>query len=138
MLGLRDRSRAGEGRPRWRPAGPAWCKASHARPHPRCAPQEIEDDLPLNDYYAYFVPDWKLHLQPNPSVDNLNSRSYLEQVKAQVLENLRSLDGAPAVQMAQMPPSLFGDDKDEDDEDADTRHDAHAHGANAFNDDRDR
>ena len=34
-------------------------------------------------------------------MENLNTRQYLEQVKQQVFENLRLLNGAPGVQMQQ-------------------------------------
>lgn len=99
------------------------------------APQELADDLPPNDYYEYFVPDWKLHLQPNPTMDNQNTRTYLEGVKAQVLENLRALQGAPSVQMAQMPPALHSDDEPDDEPDA--RSDPHRHASEAFENDQD-
>mmetsp|Transcript_14673 Transcript_14673/g.34924 ORF Transcript_14673/g.34924 Transcript_14673/m.34924 type:complete len:422 (-) Transcript_14673:206-1471(-) len=99
--------------------------------------KELADDLPPNDYYEYFVPDWKLHLQPNPSMDNLNTRSYLEGIKQQVLENLRQLQGAPSVQMAQMPPSLQTEDEKDDDEDAEQRNDTHRHASEAFEHEQD-
>jgi histone deacetylase 1/2 len=105
-------------------------------PLSRTRPQELADDLPPNDYYAYFVPDWKLHLQPNTQMDNLNTRSSLESIKAQVLENLRALQGAPSVQMAQMPPAMHSDDED-DDLDADQRNDPHRHVAEPFESEQD-
>ena len=39
-------------------------------------------------------------------MENANTRQYLEQVKQQVFENLRLLNGAPGVQMQQVPPDL--------------------------------
>eukprot|EP00743_Colponemidia_sp_Colp-15_P002208 GILK01002394.1.p1 GENE.GILK01002394.1~~GILK01002394.1.p1 ORF type:complete len:431 (-),score=36.89 GILK01002394.1:260-1552(-) len=84
--------------------------------------QEISDDLPYNDFYEYFGPDYKLHLQPNPNQDNANSRDYLDKIKVKVLENLRCLQGAPGVQMHEIPPDFFTDEHDEDSYDADTRH----------------
>ncbi|KAG8468067.1 hypothetical protein KFE25_007119 [Diacronema lutheri] len=98
--------------------------------------QELADDLPPNDYYEYFVPDWKLNLQPNPSMDNLNSRHYLEGIKAQVLENLRALQGAPSVQMAQMPPALHSDDEQDEDE-PEQRNDPHRGANEAFENGKD-
>lgn len=107
---------------------------THARARGPARTQELEDDLPPNDYYEYFVPDWKLHLQPNPTMDNLNSRQYLEGIKSQVLENLRALQGAPSVQMAQMPPALQSDDEAGPDEaDPEQRpDDPHRHAAESF------
>ena len=101
--------------------------------YPRAAvAQELADDLPPNDYYEYFVPDWKLHLQPNPQMENLNTRAYLEGIKQQALENLRALQGAPSVQMAQMPPAMHSDDERDADEDADARVDNHRHIAEPY------
>ena len=36
-------------------------------------------DIPYNDYWAYYAPDFRLHLQP-VQMDNLNSKDYLEKV----------------------------------------------------------
>ena len=65
---------------------------------------EVADELPYNDYYEYYAPDFNLHVPPNPTMENLNTRQYLEQVKQQVFENLRLLNGAPGVQMQQARP----------------------------------
>jgi hypothetical protein len=55
--------------------------------------------LPFNDYFEYFSPDFKLHPDLPSAYDNQNTRQYLETAKARVLEILRSLQGAPSVQM---------------------------------------
>lgn len=34
-------------------------------------------ELPYNDYYEYYGPDFRLHV-PNNNMDNQNSREYLE------------------------------------------------------------
>jgi hypothetical protein len=44
------------------------------------APQE----LPWNDYYEYFAPDFNLHVAPSATMENLNTRQYLETVRQQV------------------------------------------------------
>jgi len=59
---------------------------------------EIRDALPYNDYFEYFGPDYRLHL-PVSNMENLNSGSYLEKTKIQLLEVLRQVDCAPSVQM---------------------------------------
>ena len=59
---------------------------------------EIRDALPYNDYFEYFGPDYRLHL-PVSNMENLNSTSYLEKTKIQLLEVLRQVDCAPSVQM---------------------------------------
>jgi hypothetical protein len=64
---------------------------------------EIENELPYNDYYAYYGPDFILHYPTSSSMENTNNKQYIDLVKQQVLENLRMLEAAPGVQMAQLP-----------------------------------
>ena len=35
---------------------------------------EIPNEIPYNDYFEYYAPDFKLHLTPEPR-DNLNNAS---------------------------------------------------------------
>ena len=53
-------------------------------------------ELPYNDYYEYFGPDYRLHLQPN-NMENLNTREYIDKHVTRILENLKHLQGAPSV-----------------------------------------
>lgn len=79
--------------------------------------------IPYNDYWEYFAPDYSLQIQPMSDLENQNSREYLDKVKSKVLEQLRQLEGAPSVQMRHMPPSFWSEaaetDTDEDDNDID-------------------
>ena len=68
--------------------------------------EDLENELPYNDYYAYYGPDFALHYQPSATMENANTRQYLDSVKQQVLENLRLLQAAPGVQMEQLPDML--------------------------------
>ncbi|KAI9871109.1 MAG: histone deacetylase [Pleopsidium flavum] len=86
-------------------------------------------ELPYNDYYDYFAPDFELDVRPS-NMDNANSYEYLEKIKIQVLENLKRTTFAPSVQMTEVPPDPPGmddeadailDDLDED-ENMDKRH----------------
>lgn len=63
---------------------------------------DITNDLPYNDYFEYFGPDFKLHISPS-NMANQNSPEYLNQIKAKVLENLRMTPHAPGVQMRPIP-----------------------------------
>jgi len=65
--------------------------------------EELENDLPYNDYYAYYGPDFSMHFGTSTTMENANSRQYIDTVKQQVLENLRMLQAAPGVQLEQMP-----------------------------------
>jgi histone deacetylase 3 len=63
----------------------------------------IDNDLPLNDYYEYFGPDFKLHPNTMTRIDNLNTRHYLDSVKTSLLQSIRFLQGAPSVQLQYIP-----------------------------------
>ncbi|GMT28677.1 hypothetical protein PFISCL1PPCAC_19974 [Pristionchus fissidentatus] len=59
---------------------------------------DIPNDLPYNDYFEYFGPDFKLHISPS-NMTNQNTRDYLDKMQVRLMENLRSLGTAPSVQM---------------------------------------
>ena len=73
---------------------------------------EISNDLPYNDYFEYFSPDFQLHPDTGTRIDNQNSRQYLEQLKSKVIDNLRNLQGAPGVQMQEVPPDIISEEHD--------------------------
>lgn len=51
----------------------------------------VKDDLPFNDYFEYFGPDFRIHL-PVSNMENMNSATYLEKTKQQLLEVLRGVE----------------------------------------------
>jgi len=59
---------------------------------------EIANDLPYNDYFEYFGPDFKLHITPTNN-ENKNTYDYIDKIKEKLFENLRSLPHVPSVQM---------------------------------------
>lgn len=59
---------------------------------------EIANELPYNDYFEYFGPDFKLHISPS-NMSNQNTPEYLEKIKNRLFENLRMLPHAPGVQV---------------------------------------
>ena len=63
---------------------------------------EIANELPYNDYFEYFGPDFKLHISPS-NMTNQNTPEYLDKIKNRLFENLRMLPHAPGVQMANIP-----------------------------------
>jgi len=81
---------------------------------------DIESEMPYNDYFEYFGPDYNLHLQPS-NMENMNSLEYLEKYKNIILENLNHIKGAPSVQMQEVPPDTYYVSEDEDDIDPDDR-----------------
>jgi len=66
---------------------------------------EIPDEIPYNDYFEYYAPDFRLHLTPEPR-ENLNTDASLESVRIDLLTQIASLKGAPSVQMAEVPPDF--------------------------------
>ncbi|OQR74486.1 histone deacetylase 1-like [Tropilaelaps mercedesae] len=77
---------------------------------------EIANELPYNDYFEYFGPDFKLHISPS-NMGNQNSQEYVEKVRTRLFENLRMLPHAPSVQMQQTPDDAIDTDKVKADED---------------------
>eukprot|EP00091_Calanus_sinicus_P010463 TRINITY_DN24308_c0_g1_i1.p1 TRINITY_DN24308_c0_g1~~TRINITY_DN24308_c0_g1_i1.p1 ORF type:complete len:167 (-),score=35.43 TRINITY_DN24308_c0_g1_i1:99-575(-) len=85
--------------------------------------QDIPNELPYNDYFEYFGPDFKLHIAPS-NMANQNTSEYVDKIRSRLLENLRMLPHAPGVQMADVPEDsidLNKEDEKEDGEDKDKR-----------------
>lgn len=81
----------------------------------------IPNELPYNDYFEYFGPDFKLHISPS-NMTNQNTNEYLEKIKQRLFENLRMLPHAPGVQMQAIPEDApHPDSGDEDEEDPEKR-----------------
>jgi len=55
-------------------------------------------ELPYNDYFEYYGPDFKLHISPS-NMANQNTTDYIDKIKTRLFENLRMLPHAPGVQM---------------------------------------
>ncbi|KAJ5722347.1 hypothetical protein N7488_000382 [Penicillium malachiteum] len=76
----------------------------------------LESELPYNDYYEYFAPDYELDVRPS-NMDNANTKDYLDKIRSQVIENLKRTAFAPSVQMTDVPrnPMVDGMDDEADD-----------------------
>ncbi|KAF2110996.1 hypothetical protein BDV96DRAFT_583225 [Lophiotrema nucula] len=86
--------------------------------------QDMAKQLPFNDYYEYFAPDYELDVRPS-NMENANSTDYLHKIKSTVIDNIRRT-GRPSVEAFQEVPNVSlargmeSDDEDElDDLDAD-------------------
>ncbi|KAL9938755.1 hypothetical protein V8E36_002474 [Tilletia maclaganii] len=79
------------------------------------AGQELSAQVPVNEYYEYFGPDYRLDVRPSNAEDH-NSREYLEKIKVQVFENLRNTNFAPSVQGHIEPRLAHDDTMDEEDD----------------------
>ncbi|KAK8897175.1 hypothetical protein M9Y10_015109 [Tritrichomonas musculus] len=83
--------------------------------------QSVNDDLPYNEYYSYYGPDYSLHLNPS-NMENLNTEEDLHEILVKVKENIRHLPCAPNVAItANDPKKLLTDSDDSDNEVFDDR-----------------
>ncbi|TEB39370.1 histone deacetylase Hda1 [Coprinellus micaceus] len=79
---------------------------------------ELTPDIPVNEYYEYFGPDYELDVKSS-NTDDLNTPAYLDRVKRIVLENLRSSGGPPSMQMNDIPTLPRDESLDDPNEDED-------------------
>lgn len=82
--------------------------------------EDVADELPYNDYFEYYAPDFKLHITPS-NMENLNSPEYLDKIKERLFENLRQVNHAPNVNAHQAPGGDDGGDDGDEDMDPDIR-----------------
>ncbi|KAL5003846.1 hypothetical protein BDV10DRAFT_154458 [Aspergillus recurvatus] len=73
----------------------------------------LGSELPYNDYYEYFAPDYELDVRPS-NMDNANTREYLDKIRTQVVENLKRTAFAPSVQMTDVPRGPLVDGMDDE------------------------
>ncbi|KAJ7666442.1 histone deacetylase Hda1 [Mycena rosella] len=79
---------------------------------------ELGPEIPVNEYYEYFGPDYELDVKSS-NTDDMNTPAYLDRVKRIVLENLRHTGGPPGVQMSDIPSlpiDMALDDPNEDED----------------------
>lgn len=82
--------------------------------------QELDNDLPQNEYIGYYAPNFNLHITPS-NMENLNSPKDIEKYKIQIYEALREIDHAPSVPIGGEVPADAEDDDDSEEEDANAR-----------------
>lgn len=79
--------------------------------------KNLPNELPQNSYYEYYGPEYQLHpdlTAENHHVPDDNTPARVERIRILIMEKLRYLDGAPSVQMQEIPPDLMGLKEDED------------------------
>lgn len=84
--------------------------------------EKMSKQLPFNDYYEYFAPDYELDVRPS-NMENANSHDYLHKIKTTVIDNIRRT-GRPSVEAFTNIPdnpllNRAEDSEAEDDLDAD-------------------
>ena len=77
-----------------------WCYETAA-----ACDMEIPDEIPVNDYLEYYVPDMKITIPTNPNMKNHNSRNYIEDMLTKVMEILHEVGKTdlPVVQFDEPP-----------------------------------
>ncbi|KAF2362867.1 Histone deacetylase domain [Trinorchestia longiramus] len=75
---------------------------------------DIANELPYNDYFEYFGPDFKLHISPS-NMANQNTPEYMDKIKTRLFENLRMLPHAPGVQSIAIPEDGIAEESDDED-----------------------
>lgn len=86
--------------------------------------RKLAKDIPEHDfYYEYYADqDYKLKVEPTNYIENLNNKTYVHEVKKEVMENLRAIEHAPGVAMHEVPPDSMIPEFDEDDLNYDERY----------------
>ncbi|KAJ6235992.1 histone deacetylase 2 [Anaeramoeba flamelloides] len=68
---------------------------------------ELPNEIPEHKFYEYYRTDYKLHIQPQQNLKNLNEIKFLEQQYIKIYENLRSIDSIPSVNKRFRPPDIL-------------------------------
>jgi len=63
---------------------------------------ELGSEIPMNEYYEYFGPDYQLDVKSS-NMEDMNTSAYLNRIKSIVLDHLRQVGGPPSVQMQDVP-----------------------------------
>ncbi|KAL8154171.1 hypothetical protein V2J09_011931, partial [Rumex salicifolius] len=77
---------------------------------------ELDNNLPYNEYYEYYGPDYTLHIDPKDK-KNQNSSKDLERIRNMLLEQLSRLPHAPSVPFHTTPPTTQVPEEEEEDKD---------------------
>lgn len=83
---------------------------------------KLPSELPYNEYYEYYGPDYKLDVRPS-NMYNANSPEFMNKILTNILTNLENTKHAPSVQMNYVPndPEDLGDVDEDTQEAIDTK-----------------
>jgi histone deacetylase 1/2 len=74
---------------------------------------KLPEEIPHNEYYEWYGPDFNLHITPS-NMENQNSARYLEKTKIALHEVLNALPAAPSVPFHDVPrDAAYRDEKPE-------------------------
>lgn len=79
--------------------------------------EELENQIPYNQYLPYFGPDYNLHIQPS-NKPNQNAEEYLKKKEAEIMDHMRHLPCAPSIRLWNSKDELSRmlEDSDESDD----------------------
>ena len=82
----------------------------------------LPSELPYNEYYEYYGPDYKLDVRPS-NMHNANSPEFLSKIMSNIVANLEHTKHAPSVQMNPVPndPEDLGDVEEDTESAIDTK-----------------
>jgi len=47
---------------------------------------QLNNEIPYNDFFEYYAPDFKLHITPSSSMENVNKPEQLQAITARILQ----------------------------------------------------
>ncbi|KNC54922.1 histone deacetylase 9 [Thecamonas trahens ATCC 50062] len=65
------------------------------------------DVIPYTEHFDLFGPSFKLIPDTHAGIANLNTRTYLDKMKSDILQQLKTIPFVPAVQMSTIPPAAY-------------------------------
>jgi histone deacetylase 1/2 len=68
--------------------------------------EPISNCIPPNEYFKFFGPSYRLHIKPDPELNNHNDKRTLNNIIMQVFENLRNIEPVPSVHFQQTPLTI--------------------------------
>jgi len=86
-----------------------------------CCEDDLPNELPYTEYFEYFSPDFTLHPDVNPRMENANSSAYLQSIVETVDKQLDLLAGAPSVQMHDVPDGFLKNREKDGEDDPDKK-----------------
>ncbi|KAH0790212.1 Histone deacetylase 1 [Histomonas meleagridis] len=77
---------------------------------------EIDNNIPYNDYFGYYGPDYKLNISPS-NMENMNTVESLHNIEVEVMENIRRAPYPPSGGFEKYDETSFLFDSDSSDSD---------------------
>jgi len=75
-----------------------------------CLGVDLPDSLPENEFSDYYAPDYRLHIPP-ARMEDYNTKKYLEETTAELLENLKQIPIAPSGDISSSELDLLKNNK---------------------------